>query len=227
MLKSLGALPVFYIPIPSDEESEVAWLGSTLVLQVIDAMILATRMSGIKQIVEQNTYPVTENIDCTFGFQNLKSFKLNVTETRKFLEAFTYALTPPEMLEHALTALLGYFYPADNILHNKALAYYRQREWKIAGNFAVRGEEVIGRASENLIKRLLKIDEAFFGRECVTAAGTKRLVDEVWVCPGIGGRAILEMVNRVIVPRKAVGSAKVIASALAHPPAVVSIEDVN
>jgi hypothetical protein len=130
-LKRLGAMPVFYIPQSTDADtSEIPSLGSTLVVQSIDAMILAMRLAGVKRIFDQSR--AGERVDCTFGFAKSKTFTLDVEETRKAIEAFTYALTPPDMLEHALTGLLSCFYPADNLRDNKALAYYRQREWRIA-----------------------------------------------------------------------------------------------
>jgi hypothetical protein len=164
-LKRMGAMPVFYIPQSAAGDGDgVASLGSTLVVQSIDAMILAMRVAGVAGVLAEAPEVNEGRFDSTFGFSNLRTFSLDVAETRKVLEAFTYAITPAGMIEHSLAGLLSCFYPADNLRENKALAYYRQREWRIAWNFAIRDEEVMRAPSGQLIDRLLDIDEAFFGQ---------------------------------------------------------------
>ncbi len=228
-LKGLGAMPVFYIPHATSEDSQgVTSLGSTLVVQTIDAMILAMRLNGIKEILDD---PSTEqtSLDCTFGFteNKLRTFTFDVPQARNILEGLTYALTPPGMLEHALTGLLSCFYPADNIRDNKALAYYRQREWRIAWNFAIRGEEIMRRPSNELIGRLLDIDTDFFGRDFPTANGPRQLASEALVFPGIAGKRIVEMANRIVVPRPALTSAQTIVARFAPEVPVICIEDLK
>jgi hypothetical protein len=157
----------------------------------------------------------------------VKTFNLNVEEMRKVIEAFTYALTPPDMLEHALTGLLSCFYPADNLRDNKALAYYRQREWRIAWNFAVRGEEIMRRPSDEIIARLLEIDADFFGRDFETASEMSQLAREAWILPGAGAKRIIELVNRVVVPRVALATAQALLARAGASPPVVCIEEMN
>jgi len=226
-LKRMGAMPVFYIPQPISEGGDgVTSLGSTLVVQSTDAMVLAMRFAGIQKMLAEAVDVNEGRFDCTFGFQNLKTFSLDVAETRKTLEAISYAITPAEMLEHSLSGLLSCFYPADNVKDNKALAYYRQREWRIAWNFATRDEEVMRRPSSEVIERLLDIDAMFFGRDFPTMSGTKRLAEEALVFPGIRDKKILQMVNRVVVPRAAMASARSILSRFAPSVSIVCIEDI-
>jgi Putative abortive phage resistance protein AbiGi, antitoxin len=223
-LKRLGAMPVFYIPQATEEDAQgVTSLGSTLVVQSIDAMILAMRLAGVKKILDDPTFQ--GRLDCTFGFEKPRTFALGASETRKTLEAFAYALTPYDMLEHALTGLLSCFYPADNLRDNKALAYYRQREWRIGWNFAVRGEEIMHRPSDELIDRLLEIDAAFFGRDFPTPSGMRRLANEAYVLPGIGDKRIIDLVNRVVVPRAALEPARRILARVAPTVPIVCIEN--
>jgi hypothetical protein len=225
-LKRMGAMPVFYIPQATDkDEHGVTSLGSTLVIQAIDAMILAMRLAGIKALLDDPT--VGERLDCTLGFEKLKTFNLDVQKTREAIEAFTYAITPPDMLEHALTGLLSCFYPADNLRDDKALAYYRQREWRIAWNFAVRGEEVMRRPSNEVVARLIEIDAEFFGRDFPTASGPKQLASEALIFPGMAGKRLVEMANRVVVPGAALTSAKATVARFAPNVPVVCIEDMR
>jgi hypothetical protein len=156
---------------------------------------------------------------------NPKTFDLDVAETRKVLEALAYALTPADMIEHSLAGLLSCFYPADNVRDNKALAYYRQREWRIAWNFSIKGYEVMRRPSSQLIERLLDIDAAFFGRDFPTMSGVKRLAEVAFVFPGIAGKKVIQTVNRVVVPRAALATAKPILDRVAPEVPIVCIED--
>jgi hypothetical protein len=220
VLKGMGALPVFYIPqATTTEPSEINYLGSVLVNQMIDAAMLAMRLTEVKKLVDDA--PDGTRLDTTMGVNKFKDFSLDAKETRNTLEALGYGLTPPDMLEQSLYGLLHCFYPADNLRDNKALAYYRQREWRISHNFAVRGEEVMHRVSDEVIRRLMEIDAEFFGRDFPTAAGTSRLAKESWIYPGFGGKRVLQMVRRVIVPSPAVDRAKEI---LPKSPPVVLIE---
>ncbi len=226
ILKCMGALPVFYIPQSgNDDGTGAASLGSTLVIQSIDAMILAMRLAGIAKVLAEAPGVSEGRFDCTFGFQNPKTFSLDVAETRKALEAFSYAITPPDMLEHGLTGLLSCFYPADNLKGNKALAYYRQREWRIVSNFAIRGEEVMRRPSREVIDRLLDIDPDFFARDFTTMSGIKRLAEETRIFPGIGDKKIIHMVRRVVVPRAAMSSVKPILDHFAPSVPITCIEN--
>ncbi len=227
-LKRMGAMPVFYIPQSAASDGDgVASLGSTLVVQSIDAMILAMRLAGIAEVLEEAPEVNEGRFDCTFGFTNLKTFSLDVAETRKVLEAFAYAITSADMIEQSLAGLLSCFYPADNVRDNKALAYYRQREWRIAWNFAIRDEEVMRAPSTQLIDRLLDIDAAFFGRDFPTMSGVKRLAEVAFVFPGIGGKKAIQMVNRVVVPRAALAAAKATLGRAAPGVSVICMEDLR
>jgi hypothetical protein len=208
--------------------SEDAGIGATMVVQANDAQILISRIAAVKEWLDKNPSMREGELPCNFGFEKLKEFKLAIEPLRGFIEAFTYALTPPHMLEHSLAGLLSLFYPADDVEHNKELlAYYRQREWRVVGNFSVRGEDVMRLPSTELINRLLEIDAEFWGKVLPDLAGTKRTVDETLVYPGIGQRRVIEMANRVIVPAEAVDSAKAILASLAHPPPAVSITELG
>ena len=222
-LKGLGAMPVFYIPQPGNQTDELAWLGSTLVMQVIDAMVLTMRLAGVQECLDESPPIVDGRMKHQFGFTKPMWFSLDIAETRRVLEAFAYGLTPPKELEDALAGLLNLFYPADDIPRNKFLAYYRQREWRIARNFAVRNVEAMWLPSTELIDHLLKIDSEFYAKEFPPSSG-KRRADGTFVCPGIGGKRIIEMVRRVIVPNEAVERAKVILIGLNNPPSVVAFD---
>ena len=226
VLKGMGALPVFYIPqATSSELSEANDLGSVLVNQMIDAAVLATRMTELKKLADSASEGA--HLDVTMGVSQFRDFSLEAKEARSTLEALGYGLTPTDMLEHAVYGLLHCFYPADNLRDNRPLAYYRQREWRISHNFAIRGEEVMRRASDEVIGRLMEIDTEFFGRGFQTAAGMSTLGKESWVYPGSGGKRVIQMVRRVIVPREALERASTIVANIAPNVPVVCSEDLR
>jgi hypothetical protein len=223
VLKGMGALPVFYIPqATTTEPSKINNLGSVLVNQMIDAAILAMRLTELKNLVD--AAPDDNRLDIIMGINKFKDFSLCAKETRNTLEALSNGLTPPDMLEQSLYGLLHCFYPADNLRDNKALAYYRQREWCISHNFAIRGEEIMRRISDEVNGRLMEIDAEFFGRDFPTPAGTSSLAQESWIYPGFGGKRVLQMARRIIVPSPAVAQVKEILPKLEGFPPVVSIE---
>jgi len=226
-LRKMGALPVFYIPQASGENDGAESLGATLVLQIIDAMVSALRIETIKESLETSSPEEVRNFTLGFTEGKFKDFSLNKTEALKTIEALTYALTPPQMLRSGLNAALNFFYPTENSEYNESLHYYRQREWRITGNFAIKGKDVTQRPSEDDINKLLGIDAEFFGKLIETPSGMKKAADLVLVYPSLNSRPIIELANRVIVPAKAVDSAKTILSTLANPPPVVSITELD
>jgi hypothetical protein len=133
-LKRLHALPVFYIP-----KGDTSSLGQTLVIQLIDAMCVIDRMARAKRLLELPN--VAKRVNCEFGFSEnrVKSFNIDAEEMRRSINGTTYATTPPEMLSLAIEGVMNLFYfaDADDTYENSALKYYRQREWRIAGNMDI------------------------------------------------------------------------------------------
>ena len=164
-LKSLGAIPVFYIPRATSAATGAEGAANTLVMQFIDSMILVMRINGVRSVIAESgqregTFP------CTFGVSEksgCKTFDLDVGEITRILEAFTHAITPSEILLPALESMLKFFYPADDLRHDEVLGYYREREWRIAGNIAIRGVEMMRPPSTELVERLKAHDSDFFG----------------------------------------------------------------
>lgn len=231
-LKRLHALPVFYIP-----KGDTSPLGPTLVIQLIDAMCVIDRMARVKQALELPNVPPRVNFE--FGFDRPKSFNIDAEEMRRSIDGITYATTPPQMLSLAIEGVMNLFYfaDADSSYENSTLKYYRQREWRIAGNIGQMGKHLMGLPSKSLSDRLLALDAEFFGREFPRKGVTPtnpslnnrtvgdRLIDWLFVYQGIDGRHIVGAARRAIVPREAIQSAKAILAKHSNPPPVVAIEE--
>jgi hypothetical protein len=238
-LKSLHALPVFYIP-----RGNTSSLGQVLVIQLIDAMCLVDRIARTKQFIESTaTSRSRQNFE--FGFSDRKRlFNIDIDELQRSIEGITYAITPPEMLSLGLEGTMNFFYfaDADQTRENSALKYYRQREWRIAGSIGGVGGELMGLPSSTLIDRLLALDSDFYGREfprqgvvltnptLTNRSFGNRLVDWVLVYQGIDERHIIGAARRVVVPREAIDGAKTILAKhfkKSSPPPVVAVEDLG
>jgi hypothetical protein len=235
-LKRLHALPVFYIP-----RADTSSLGQTLVIQLIDAMCVIDRMARVKSALQLPN--VATRVNFEFGFSDrLKSFNIDAEEMRRSIDGITYATTPPDMLSRAIEGVMNLFYfaDADSTYENSALKYYRQREWRIAGNIGYMGEGLMGLPSKPLSDRLLALDAEFFGREFPRKGVTPtnpslnnqlfgdRLIDWVFVYQGIDERHIVGAARRVIVPREAIEPARAILAKhfkRSNPPPVVAIEE--
>jgi hypothetical protein len=185
------------------------------------------RIAGVSKAIaasgqRERTFP------CTFGFKESgnKTFDLEVGETMRVLEAFTHAITPPDILLPALEGMLKFFYPADDLHHDEVLGYYREREWRIAGNIAIRGVEMMRRPSTELIERLKTLDGDFFGREFPPNSG-RSLAEGVFVIPGLGTQSILQMANRVIVPEEAASKVETILKDLLDAPIIASLKSLG
>lgn len=226
-LRSLGAIPVFYIPQPTAKGDDGNAVGVALLGVAMDALAIIQRLAGLDKILN-GSVPVAKQFDFNPGFvrspQQRGTFTLDSDEAKKFIRAIGYATTPWGPLETGMSALLNFFYPADDLTRDKMLDYYRQREWRIACGFAINGAEVLHALTQTEKERLLEIDQEFFQRKLQTDLGTVDALSCALVHPGLKGRRLIDMVRRVIVPPDAVGSATEILAGLSNPPQVVSID---
>lgn len=231
-LKRLGAMPVFYVPRSADGAGS---LGTTMVMQIIDAMRLTDRVARTLQELEQTPAAWIAR-PFTFGMtDNQRVYFLNPQQAMETLNGVGHALAPPGMISNFLEGVLGFFYPADG-QQNNSLKYYRQREWRISGRYAINGNEIFDQTSDDMIDRLLKLDNDFYGRvfppddkvisnTTIRDCSQKRLVDWTYVLPGFGQDRMLELARRVIVPDKAIQSVEGILKTLKKCPVVVGLSE--
>jgi hypothetical protein len=234
-LKSFMALPVVYVPRSDGDRSS---LGETLVIQLMDALCILDRMARVSEYIGAAATGGRQNFEFGFTGGSTGAYDLDVRETARTIAGLTHGTTPPEMLRFALEGFLSLFYPADAEPHHGGpLAYYRQREWRIAGNVARRGVELMGLPNERLKERLLELDPDFWGRdfpkEKVDFTNPsaqhfdkgQRVVDWTYVFQGIDDRQIIGAARRVIVPREALETARTFVAKHKTPPPVVAIAD--
>jgi hypothetical protein len=220
--RQLGAIPVFYVP------QKDGGVGASLVTILLDARAIIDRAAIVHKLLTGET-PVNDRFALTTGFarnpQDKRTFDIHRDESKAFLEALNHQATPWPMLSTGLDALLGFFYPADNTIHNKPLQYYQQREWRIACNFAIDGVEVLRKPSEEEVRRISQIDEQFFRKPIQTDHGPVERLDRALIHPGIGGKTALQMARRLIVPASAIEQSRELLKDMQNAPEVIAMED--
>jgi hypothetical protein len=221
--RRLGAIPVFYIP------QNDGGVGTLLVTTLLDARAVIERAARAdKYLTGDASAKPGERFALTTGFarnpQDKKEFHLLRDESKTFLDALSHQATPWATLSTGMDALLSFFYPADNTIHDKPLQYYRQREWRIAYNFAVDGVEIMRKPSKAEGDRIMQIDESFFGRPILTDQGPVPRLNGSLVHPGVGGKTPLQLATRLIVPASAMHQVADLFDGFADVPEVVTME---
>ena len=234
-VRSLGAVPVFYIPQPSKTAVDGSAIATGLLAIALDAYAVVQRMAFLDRTFKGST-PVQEKLDMECGFASSPNgrgkYKIDRDETKNFLAAIGHAVTPWTDLEHGMSGLLNFFHPTDNDKADRALEYYREREWRVASAFAINQPdgsrvEVMHVPTAEERARFTEIDPEFFGRTIKRDIGDVQTLDAALVYPGLGGRRIIDMVRRVIVPASVVDRATEVLATLKSPPPVVPTDAVR
>jgi len=226
VVRSLGALPVFYVPDPSAQSADGSSIGAALIAMALDARSVIARMAGLQEIFDGTT-PVAEKLQFNTSFTANPDLKQNVTldtaEAKNLITALGHGLTPLGALNSGLGALLNFFYPADNRKGGGLLDYYRQREWRIACEFSSLGQQVIREVAPSEREKILQIDSEFFTRTIDSDFGPVERLSKSLILPGLNGKRVIEMVRRVIVPTGALEQARSILSKIDNAPPVVDL----
>jgi|ERR1039458_8819292 hypothetical protein len=206
-LRGLGGVPVFYVPQPSSTGSDGSAVGTALVAITMDATAVISRAALLHGLLN-GPVPAAEHFSFNVGLArspgNRGEFVIDRDEAKNVVAALGHGVTPWPQLDAGIYALLNLFYPADNVKHGKPLEYYRQREWRIACNFAIKGTEVLREPTESEKGRITKIDSDFFLRDIQTDLGPVATLSRTLVHPGLNGKRIIQMVRRIILPAAAI-----------------------
>lgn len=235
VVRCLGAVPVSYIPQPSKTAADGSAVGTGLLAIATDCWAVVQRMAFLDRTFK-GPIPVLEKFSMEVGFASSVDGKgkytLDRDKSKNFLAAIGHAVTPWTDLEHGAYGLLNFFHPTDNAKSDRTLEYYREREWRIAYSFALNlpdgsRAEVMHVPTADERRRFVEIDPEFFDRTIRRDVGDVQTLDASLVYPGLGGKRIIDVVRRVIVPALAVERAREVLAELESPPPVVSIDAVR
>jgi hypothetical protein len=221
-LRTLGAIPVFYLPRPSKTSNASEELATAFVAGIGEIDVLLDRLRRFEKLVRSNVNkddkpPLTKDSRrtlCTVG--GIEDLRFILTE----------GIQPLIGLQATFRALSGFFYFTEDLKYTDLLGYYRQREWRILANMAEYGIALTRELDTCEKDSLLEIDPDFFSRQLTFRTGTFRRVDQCRLFKQMNGKPFIQHVRRVIVPEVAVAKAKDILNESSDPQ-VVALESLN
>lgn len=222
VLRSLGAIPVFYLPRTSEANAGLETMATALVAGIGQLEVLFDRLSQLEGLVRSNPHKderllVTENEIMT------PETRCSVGGAEELLSFLTEGLPPVLSLHAILKTVSNFFYPTENLRYTDLHGYYQQREWRILANMARDGIELTRPLDTGEMESLLKLDQEFFSRQLLFRTGTFRRVNQCRLFEQLDGKSIIRYARRVIVPAITGARAKEILKEPNDPP-VVALE---
>jgi hypothetical protein len=182
-LRSLGALPVFYLPGPSvNQTNNLGGVGLVLTNRIIETWVVLQRLVALDQF--RNGHP--DHVDTPVLSRALKQLLEGVTELRQ--------------IEFTAQASLNLLYPTEDPQYNWTLSYYHQREWKLISNFAIGTRWDVAPANPKQIAYLINLDPDVFGG-LLPDAGRPRAHDCMF-CRQLLGEPVPTKARSLIVRRR-------------------------
>jgi hypothetical protein len=210
-LRRLGAIPVFYIPQTLSENPGLSATGISLVVQMFDCQYTMVNLARLQAASRAaSSAVVLQNTDDSGAV--VHAYNVPVSDLRDILAFLGYRCAPFDMMLGILGGVSRLFYPTDNLVHDKLLDYYRQREWRLIGFMSKDGQPVSRKTEGNEGEYIRQTSPEFWGREIAGGQHRFRRASEALVYPQFDGRHVLTTVRRVIVPHAAVKRTKQILS---------------
>jgi hypothetical protein len=210
MARKLGALPVLYMPQSLRQDKALSGVGTSLIVAIEEIRHLLEMMDELE--VRAKSFPEASVIKARHMGRSrvdgqeyvMEQFDLNASEAQKVLEYLGIAKHSYRNLANWAVCMQNTLYPTDDERHDKQLAYYRQREWRIvAGLGKIEGAQD-RELTESEKQRLIQIDSTFWQRELThqLSAGnqTFRRVDRTRVIEFLDGKRIATWLTSVYVP---------------------------
>lgn len=223
-LRLLGAIPVFYLPTPGSEERALGGLAAALVGRMAEIQMLLSRLADIAHL-SSITPNKNEPLAVTLNGRAAGATRCTIGGAEDLIQVVSHGAQPVQELLNAFRFISGFFYPTENLGYTGALAYYRQREWRILGGMKHRGQEVARALTEAEVEALLALDRAWFERRLTFPTGEYRRVDQCQYLSEVGGRSFLAWAHRLIVPAEHVQDARELLRQAGVPVPVISGED--
>jgi hypothetical protein len=189
--RDLGALPVFYIPLPSSSKnlSDIGVKMMHTLSELENVMTLLTEIDSFDQEESKPLYFQGQQVGCT------------ISQAKSIVKTLFTNGTSPKNLRNFFDFFLGHFYPTENLQYNSFLSYYKQREWRISGHLSHYHGKVVTELPIDLKDKLLKINDKFFSKG-IEYHGLWKLVEGTLIHNGFRfiNRDFFSYVNSVLCP---------------------------
>ncbi len=191
--RELGAIPVFYIP-ASTQAAGFNAIGATMMHRLGEIRDL---LASLEQVLAFDDHSGDVPL-----LKNERPVECSVRAARAFVRSLFEERVSPRGLGNFLDALLGHFYPTENLEHNEPLGYYQQREWRISGRLTKDHIPAVGDSPGELKRKLLELDKGFFGTMIQFQGDFRSVADWSLVFREVSGRHVLTYASSVICPRE-------------------------
>ena len=133
--------------------------------------------------------------------RTVQEFQVPWKVIRGIFNYLGFETAPFDAMTGATSIAQALLYPTDDDHHDQELGYYRQREWRITGDYYVNGSRR-GRSLCNAEKTwLLELDEAFWGKATHPSEPTPR-VDNALSLVQPTPAELVNKVTRIVVPNE-------------------------
>ena len=209
-LRRMGALPVIYMPQALSDQDHLALLGPFIVGHLdqirglLDKLIQLEQLSDPEYVQNHFGKPVVDNHQLNLRNTDksdsiVQEFPVSSEIIRNILSYLQFETAPFAAMKGVTSMTQSLFYPTDDDYHDEELGYYRQREWRITGDYYINGNRR-GRGPRDEEKtKLLGVDQSFWSRQVHSSHPTLR-VEEALVLTQPTPDELPKMINRLIVP---------------------------
>ena len=217
-LRQMGALPVIYMP-QSVGAGGLSAIGSVLVMEMyhVEATIALLEQLRLntdeRALIASNPQATSVAPDCMMQLQNTEedgtvtnNFAVPLTAVRDLLTFVGFKNAPYAEMMNAISYAKSLFYPTDDKIHDEALAYYQQREWRIGRGLTHAGTVHSRALTEDEKREVIKVDQRFW--TAIVGSPPARRIDTANVIERFGDGGVIDAISKVIVPPEAFGEAQ-------------------
>ena len=220
-LRRLGALPVIYMPRYFSDNSHFSSLASTIVGEISDIKYTVTLLHQLSQMLNINYLKTLDSSaetispDAVFNLQNgdekegiVQNTAIPFKNIEGILKYIGYKNAPFELMIGVLNAVQSLFYPTDSEIGETSLNYYRQREWRLIGGFALKNIPQSRTLTPAEKVSLAKINSFFWNKELNDGKISLKRIDEATVINSYDDNPIKDAIAHIYVPDKAFDEAR-------------------
>jgi hypothetical protein len=207
----VGATPVLYFP-KFELAHDANEFGLSLIHHLRAVLALVQDIGFITEMTRTDFETLTK--------QSWSKHQFELVQGAVAALFHSMNLTPARLaiMEGVVQSVSELLYPADRrrALEQASFGHFRQREWRVLGDFAVMGSKITVEVDQQLKHELLALDRDFFGERIIFAQRALRRADLVQRFSDHHRAILLDGVHRIhcrsdvfAAVKKALGNAKI------------------